>query len=240
LLSRLDPVVCTVGACGPAGVAEAAWYEEKGYLRCPEVFTAGEVDEYRGWLERRSGQAESGGGAGRVAVTDPMVARLANDPRVIDRVARVLGDHAWLFRAWGYAEAGFAASGGWYWRSDFEAWYAAGEMPTPQAVTVWVPLAEAYPGAGPPMIIPGSHHWFLPCPPTTEHVGTPKAEAIRTLADEEGITQLAGPAGGLALLDVNLLHAAGNNITPYPRVGLGLVFTSPSNHDGNSPGDQPW
>ena len=73
--------------------------------------------------------------------------------------------------------------------------------------------------------MPGSHHTFV------AGVGeTPEDNYKSSLqAQELGIDQFTGPAGSALWFDSNIMHGSGNNITPFPRSNIFLVFNSVEN-----------
>jgi ectoine hydroxylase len=171
-------------------------------------------------------------------LSDP-IAALAADPRLAGRARQILGSEVYIHQSRINYMPGFHGSG-FYWHSDFETWHAEDGMPTPRAVSISVALAENYPFNGGLMLLPGSHHTFLPCigptPPghyrhslAAQHVGVPTEDDITHLAHQCGIQQVTGPAGDAVIFDANLMHASGNNITPHPRANLFLVFNSTAN-----------
>jgi ectoine hydroxylase len=90
------------------------------------------------------------------------------------------------------------------------------------------------------MIMPGSHRTFVPCVGETpadhykqslteQEIGVPGEDAITALAAEHGIAQFTGPAGSALMFDSNCMHGSGNNITPFPRSNIFIVFNSVEN-----------
>lgn len=57
----------------------------------------------------------------------------------------------------------------------------------------------------------------------------PQQDQITMLAMEHGIEQFTGPAGSALLFDSNIMHGSGNNITPFPRSNIFMVFNSVHN-----------
>jgi ectoine hydroxylase len=113
-------------------------------------------------------------------------------------------------------------------------------MPLPRAVSVSIALTENFVHNGALMIMPGSHRTFVPCvgeTPAEHHreslkeqeVGTPDPESLTALADRHGIATLTGPAGSATWFDSNCMHGSANNITPYARSNIFLVFCSVGN-----------
>ena len=109
-------------------------------------------------------------------------------------------------------------------------------MPAMRAVSVSISLTENRPQNGCLMIMPGSHRTFVPCVGETpqEHyreslreqeIGIPDQVSLSTLADRH-IASVTGPAGAATFFDSNCMHGSSNNITPYSRSNIFLVFNS--------------
>lgn len=90
------------------------------------------------------------------------------------------------------------------------------------------------------MIMPGSHHVFVPCvgrtPPHHYHqslrrqeIGTPGPADVRRLSDRHGVAQVTGPAGSATFFDSNCIHGSNSNITPYERANVFIVYNSVDN-----------
>lgn len=105
---------------------------------------------------------------------------------------------------------------------------------------------------GPLMLIPGSHHWFVPCVGRTpadnwkqslrdQQLGVPDNESLRRLIQEGGgIVAPKGGPGTLIMFECNTLHASNANLSPYPRSNLFFVYNSVENrlvapHGGTEP-----
>lgn len=113
-------------------------------------------------------------------------------------------------------------------------------MPAPRAVSISISLTENFAHNGCLMIMPGSHQTFVSCvgEASADHykeslreqeIGTPDPESLTTLADAHGIQMFTGAAGSATLFDSNCMHGSGNNITPYPRSNVFVVFNSVEN-----------
>jgi ectoine hydroxylase len=129
---------------------------------------------------------------------------------------------------------------GFYWHSDFETWHAEDGMPQPRAVSISVALTDNYPFNGGLMVMPGSQHTYVSCVGETpqdnyksslraQELGTPDRDTLRAMAHEYGIDQFTGPAGSALMFDCNVMHGSGNNITPFPRSNIFVVFNSVAN-----------
>jgi ectoine hydroxylase len=134
----------------------------------------------------------------------------------------------------GFTGAGF------YWHSDFETWHAEDGMPAPRAVSISIALTVNYPFNGGLMVMPGSQQTYACCVGQTpednyreslrqQDIGTPDHDTLRAMAHEYGIEQFTGPAGSALIFDCNVMHGSGNNITPFPRSNIFIVFNSAEN-----------
>src|SRR5690606_28912265 len=90
------------------------------------------------------------------------------------------------------------------------------------------------------MVMPGSHKTFVPCVGETpedyykaslkeQEIGVPSQAASTEMAHRYGIDQFTGPAGSALWFDSNIMHGSGNNITPFPRSNIFMVFNSVEN-----------
>jgi len=113
-------------------------------------------------------------------------------------------------------------------------------MPLPRAVSMSIALTQNYPFNGGLMVMPGSQRSFVQCAGETpadhykaslkeQEIGVPSPADITTLAEKYGIDQFTGPAGSALLFDSNIMHGSGNNITPFPRSNIFVVFNSVEN-----------
>lgn len=129
--------------------------------------------------------------------------------------------------------------GGFYWHSDFETWHAEDGLPAMRTLSMSILLTDNTPANGPLLLVPGSHRWFLSCtePTPADHfrsslreqrVGIPDETHIASLA-RDGISTAIGHAGTVVVFDSNTLHGSGNNISPWPRSNLFLVYNSTEN-----------
>ncbi|MCE5291026.1 MAG: ectoine hydroxylase [Nocardiaceae bacterium] len=170
---------------------------------------------------------------------DESIAHLVRDPRLLDRARQILGSEVYVHQCRVNYMPGFTGQG-FYWHSDFETWHAEDGMPAPRAVSASIALTENFPYNGSLMVMPGSHRTFVPCVGSTpadnfrqslreQTIGVPYPGSIAALASECGIDQFIGPAGSVLFFDSNLMHGSGNNITPFPRSNIFIVFNSIEN-----------
>ncbi|MFE0425260.1 ectoine hydroxylase [Streptomyces sp. NPDC058953] len=251
---RRDPVVWSApGAPGPLLPAELASYERDGFIPVEDQITDEEVALYRTEMERLIADPEIR--ADERAIVEPssekvrsifevhklsaVFGALVRDERVVGRARQILGSDVYVHQSRINVKPGFGASG-FYWHSDFETWHAEDGMPAMRAVSVSIALTENRDTNGGLMIMPGSHRTFLGCAgetPTDNYkrslrmqvAGTPSESALTGLADEHGIRLFTGRAGSSTWFDCNCMHGSGDNITPYARSNVFIVFNSVEN-----------
>jgi ectoine hydroxylase len=251
---RQDPVVWSEpGAEGPFGAAELAGLDRDGFAAVEQLITPEEVAVYRDELDRLI--ADPAVRADERSIIEPksqsvrsvfevhriseVFGRLVSDPRVVGRARQILGSDVYVHQSRINVKPGFGASG-FYWHSDFETWHAEDGLPRMRAVSVSIALTENHDTNGGLMIMPGSHRTFLGCAGATpadnykkslqmQDAGTPSDEALTDLASEYGIKLFTGKAGSATWFDCNCMHGSGDNITPFPRSNVFIVFNSTEN-----------
>ncbi|WP_033261597.1 ectoine hydroxylase [Amycolatopsis vancoresmycina] len=252
-LPRVHPTVWGTEADGPIDAATLANHETNGYTVVEDMLSVGEVQAYWQELVRLSSDRElaederviTEAKTGEVRsifdvheISD-LIAELVRDPRVLDRARQLLGSEVYIHQSRVNYMPGFKGTG-FYWHSDFETWHAEDGMPSPRAVSCSIALTDNYPFNGGLMIMPGSHRTFVQCAGETpddnyksslkdQRVGVPSEDDITKMAAEHGIDQFTGQAGSALWFDSNIMHGSGNNITPYPRSNIFLVFNSVEN-----------
>lgn len=165
--------------------------------------------------------------------------RLTRDPRILGMVRQLLGGEVYIHQSRINDKYGFEGSG-FYWHSDFETWHSEDGMPRMRAVSASLMLTDNNEFNGPLMLIPGSHHYFIPCMGETpdlnwqqslrsQRLGVPDQTALTRMANRGGIQAPKGPAGSLMLFECNTLHASNSNISPWPRSNLFFVYNSVDN-----------
>ncbi|MBV2355137.1 ectoine hydroxylase [Streptomyces sp. J2-1] len=251
---RQDPVVWgTPDTPGPVGTADLESFERDGFLALDQLITPDEVAVYRAELDRLVSDpavraddrsiVESSSQEIRTVFEvhriSEVFAALARDERVVGRARQILGSDVYVHQSRINVKPGFGASG-FYWHSDFETWHAEDGLPNMRTVSVSIALTENYDTNGGLMIMPGSHRTFLGCAGETpkdnykkslqmQDAGTPSDEALTKMAGEYGIRLFTGRAGSATWFDCNAMHGSGDNITPFPRSNVFLVFNSVEN-----------
>ncbi|MFF8292290.1 ectoine hydroxylase [Streptomyces sp. NPDC016309] len=244
---RQDPVVW-----GPL-TPELESFERDGFLAVDQLITDDEVAVYRAELDRLVGDPAVR--ADERSIIEPksqdvrsvfevhrisdVFAELVRDERVVGRAREILGSDVYVHQSRINVKPGFGASG-FYWHSDFETWHAEDGLPRMRTVSVSIALTENLDTNGGLMIMPGSHRTFLGCAGETpkdnykkslqmQDAGTPSDKALTELADAHGIRLFTGRAGSATWFDCNAMHGSGDNITPYPRSNVFIVFNSVEN-----------
>ncbi len=91
------------------------------------------------------------------------------------------------------------------------------------------------------MIMPGSHRTFVGCvgrdpegqlqavPPDAGRRHPLPTRRSPSWPDRHGIKLFTGAAGSATWFDCNCMHGSGDNITPFPRSNVFIVFNSVDN-----------
>ncbi|MEU0396730.1 ectoine hydroxylase [Streptomyces sp. NPDC006208] len=251
---RRDPVVWSApGTPGPIETSGLMAFERDGFLTVDQLIGEDEVAVYRAELDRLVNDPEIR--ADERSIIEPtsqdvrsvfevhklseLFEALVRDERVVGRARQILGSDVYVHQSRINVKPGFGASG-FYWHSDFETWHAEDGLPNMRTVSVSIALTENLDTNGGLMIMPGSHRTFLGCAGETpkdnykkslqmQDAGTPSDEALTAFADEHGIRLFTGRAGSATWFDCNCMHGSGDNITPYPRSNVFIVFNSVEN-----------
>ncbi|MFD5628056.1 MULTISPECIES: ectoine hydroxylase [unclassified Streptomyces] len=251
---RQDPVVWGApGTPGPITVSELQSYERDGFLPVEELIRPDELGVYQRELQRLV--TDPAIRADERSIVEPksqeirsvfevhriseVFAQLVRDERVVGRARQILGSDVYVHQSRINVKPGFGASG-FYWHSDFETWHAEDGLPNMRTVSVSIALTENLDTNGGLMIMPGSHKTFLGCSGETptdnykkslqmQDAGTPSDEALTKFATRHGIKLFTGKAGSATWFDCNCMHGSGDNITPFPRSNVFIVFNSVEN-----------
>ncbi|MGV9940945.1 ectoine hydroxylase [Streptomyces sp. NPDC003401] len=251
---RQDPVVWGApDAPGPFEPLDLQSFERDGFATVDRLLTDDEVavhkreldrlvadpairDDDRSIVEPKSKEIRSVFEVHRIS---EVFARLVRDERVVGRARQLLGSDVYVHQSRINVKPGFGASG-FYWHSDFETWHAEDGLPRMRTVSVSIALTENHDTNGGLMIMPGSHKTFLGCAGATpkdnykqslqmQDAGTPSDEALTEMASAYGIRLFTGRAGSATWFDCNCMHGSGDNITPFPRSNVFIVFNSVEN-----------
>ncbi|RDI69449.1 ectoine hydroxylase [Nocardia pseudobrasiliensis] len=248
LIERTDPTVW-----GRIESPALANFDADGYAIIDELLSPTEVADFsaeidrlasdpelrldeRVIIEKKSNRVRS---IFEVHKISAAIAELVRDERVVGLARQVLGSDVYIHQSRVNYMPGFEGAG-FYWHSDFETWHAEDGMPAPRAVSLSIALTDNYPFNGSLMVMPGSHRTFVPCQGETpadhyreslkeQQIGVPSHAHITELANGHGIAQFTGARGSALLFDSNIMHGSANNITPFPRSNIFMVFNSVEN-----------
>lgn len=254
LIERKDPVVWSEpGTPGPIAADELAGFDRDGFLAIDQLITPDEVSVYHAELTRLIDDPTMR--ADERSIVEPrsqeirtifevhkiseLFAKLAADPRVVGRARQILGSDVYVHQSRINVKPGFGATG-FYWHSDFETWHAEDGLANMRTVSVSIALTKNHDTNGGLMIMPGSHKTFLGCEGATpkdnykrslqmQDAGIPSDETLTSLASDYGIRLFTGEAGSATWFDCNAMHGSGDNITPFPRSNVFIVFNSVEN-----------
>jgi ectoine hydroxylase len=255
LLPRMEPVVWGTAADGPIDEAGLTGFDRDGFLTVDALLRADEVERYRAELDRLSRDPAVLADERTIMERDSrevrsifevhrindVVAELVADPRVVGRARQLLGSEVYVHQSRVNVKPAFTGNG-FYWHSDFETWHAEDGMPGMRALSISIALTDNHVHNGGLMIMPGSQRTYVSCVGETpaDHyrtslrdpeveIGTPDRASLTTLAEHRGIDLFTGAAGSATMFDCNCMHGSGNNITPYPRSNVFIVFNSVEN-----------
>ncbi len=265
---RRHPVVWGKDIDGPLGPGQLAAYERDGYLSFDAVLTEAEVAECLQEIQRLtcdrslrdSGRvvpepdSDSVRSVFEVHVLSDAFARVIHSDTLAGIARQLLGSEVYVHQSRVNLKAAFDGSK-FGWHADFETWHSEDGMPVPRALSLSIALTDNTPLNGSLMIIPGSHHTFVPSvgetPPGYHTLsllgknlpaGPADRSAVTALARERGLHQCTGAAGSAVAFDCNCLHASAGNVSPFPRTNLFVVYNSVENRIGTpyaAPGPRP-
>ncbi|MCX5038603.1 ectoine hydroxylase [Streptomyces coelicoflavus] len=251
---RQDPVVWgSPDTPGPVSAGDLQALDRDGFLAIDQLIGPDEVAEYQRELERLTSdpairadersivepQSKEIRSVFEVHKISEVFAKLVRDERVVGRARQILGSDVYVHQSRINVKPGFGASG-FYWHSDFETWHAEDGLSNMRTISVSIALTENYDTNGGLMIMPGSHKTFLGCAGATpkdnykrslqmQDAGIPSDEALTKMASEYGVKLFTGKAGSATWFDCNCMHGSGDNITPFPRSNVFIVFNSVEN-----------
>ena len=119
-------------------------------------------------------------------------------------------------------------------------------MPEPHCIMASVFIDDCTPVTSPLLVIPGTQrHGFIDSIELHEdaqgrgyslyHLDH---DTIKRLADENGIEPLIGPAGSVAFVHANVVHGSANNVSPWRRAIMYLIYNAVNNACTNA--DRQW
>ncbi len=252
-IRRLDPVVYGTAEDGPLNARDLANFESDGFLFFDGYFLEEDLQAFRKELHRLSRDEDVLRSEEVILEPESLdvrsifsvhkhsrpFAELCRHPELLGMARQLLGSEVYVHQSRINYKPGFEGKG-FDWHSDFETWHAEDGMPRMRAVSFSIILTDNNEFNGPLMVIPGSHHYFVPCQGATptnhyrqslrkQRVGVPGREVLAWLVERGGIRAPKGRAGSLLVFDCNLLHGSNANMSPYPRSNVFFVYNSVRN-----------
>lgn len=175
----------------------------------------------------------------QVHLLNPLFKALLSHERLVSIAKFILNDDIYIHQSRINYKPGLRGKE-FYWHSDFETWHMEDGMPRMRALSVSITLTQNYEFNGPLLLIPGSHHSYVPCKGETptnhyeqslvkQQYGVPDDLSLKKLVSESAIVSVPAPPGSAIIFDCNTMHGSNGNITPFPRVNLFFVYNAVSN-----------
>ena len=166
-------------------------------------------------------------------------------PRLLNPVRQLLKDDVYLHQSRINPKQGFGAGASWEWHQDYPPWHTVDGMPEPRCIVASVFIDDCSAVTSPLLVVPGSYrHGLLDSKPHKDatgkgyelhHIDHPTLER---LAEDAGIEALIGPAGSVALVHCNVVHGSANNVSPWRRAIMYLIYNAVSNACTGT--ERPW
>lgn len=157
-------------------------------------------------------------------------------PRMLMPVRQLLNDKVYLHQSRINPKQGFGQGAAWDWHQDYPPWHTIDGMPEPRCVMTSVFLDDCDAVRSPLLVVPGSQrHGLLQSKPHKDAKGKGYAlhhidhATLERLATEFGIEPLIGPAGSVAFVHCNVVHGSANNVSPWRRAIMYLIYNAVSN-----------
>lgn len=154
----------------------------------------------------------------------------------------------------------------WEWHQDFLYWHKEDGMPAPRVLSVALFLQEVNDFNGPMLLVPGSHRAGMIDVPVHEKYSAAAEDAagregdtgpawmptltadlkykidrhtLAGLVRGNSIYAAKGRAGFVLFFHGNVLHASGNNLSPFDRVSVCVAYNSVKNRLREVPAPRP-
>ncbi len=194
-----------------------ATYDDLGHVTVRAVLDEATLEAARRHLASLPGDALR-----TAPLTDPFLARISADPRLVAIAAEVLGPPVEAFAATYLAKpAGVGLPA--LWHQDGHPWQE--RLAGADAVTLWVALDPSTPENGCLRLVPGSHR--LPLHRLRPNDAVPSLFGVELdpqLVDEAAAVDVVLAAGDVSVHHPNLVHGSGPNRSDRPRRALAVRY----------------
>lgn len=223
--------------------AQLADLDRDGFLILPDLFTEAEVAAIRGRLpalfeaDHPGNIVERGSGEVRTAMglhlRDPLFARLARHPRLIEPARQILDEPFYVQQVKVNVKAAFSGEL-WQWHYDFATHREEDGVPQPLALNLHIFLDDVTQFNGPLYFIPGSHRHGqhdarLDDRTTSYPLWVVDRDTVRDQADRCGLAAATGGKGTVLIFHDTLVHGSPNNMSPWNRTIFSLIVNPVSN-----------
>ena len=225
---------------------QIAQFNERGYLFFPELLDSEEVAKLQGVMPEvlaRQGpeviREKNDPTAARLVFGAHLYSepfrRLSLLPRLLEPVRQLLGEDVYLHQSRMNPKYGFGEGASWDWHQDYSAWQVVDGMPEPRCLMVAVFIDDSTAVNSPLLVVPGSHRdgYLDSVELHKEAKGYSLYHVDRAtferLAEENGIEALTGPAGSVCFCHSIVLHGSANNVSPWRRAIMYLIYNAVSN-----------
>ena len=227
-------------------------YRDRGFLAIPGLLSPAEVGVLDGAMQQvvlRDGPEVAREEDGSVSIVygihlwNDRFAALCRHPRVLGPAEQLIGSKLFVHGARVNTKQTYGAVIDWH--QDYGSYHFQDGMPEPRGLMIAVFLDEVTACNAPLMVIPGTQRYGAV--QEVEQQDNPNSpclfkmtpERVKELIDAHGVEALTGPAGTVAFIAINLVHASSANITPLRRVLLYLILSAIDNR-GETFQRPPW
>jgi len=222
-------------------------YQRQGYILLPDLLRSDEVGQLQAALPgifARSGpeiiREQDDVSAVRLAfgahIYSPPFRELATSKRLVHPVRQLLQDDVYLHQSRINPKQGFGSGASWAWHQDYPPWHKIDGMPEPNCVMASVFLDDCTPATSPLLVVPGSQQVGLldsrlhkDAKGRGYELHHIDEQVLAELAELHGIDALVGDAGTVALVHCNLVHGSANNVSPWRRAIMYLIYNAVGN-----------
>jgi phytanoyl-CoA hydroxylase len=202
---------------------EVRQYRDQGYLVVDDIFSPEEVERLRAACEdpkvnqalEQAGYEQKGVHLLEITAKHSAFFELARDPRIVERVAALIGPDIELQHSKLATKPPKVGAGEFKWHQDF-AYFPHSNT---DLIAVMVMLDDATPENGCMSVVRGSHK-LGPLSHLVDGYFDSGCQEPRHWADPERHAAITPRAGGISLHHCLTLHASPNNVSGRPRRGV--------------------
>ena len=160
--------------------------------------------------------------------------RLARLGRLLNPVRQLLASEVYLHQSRLNPKEGFSGGASWEWHQDYPPWHLVDGMPDPRCIMTSIFIDDCTAAKSPLLVVPGTQrHGLLDSKPHRDAKGYAlyhiDHETLGRLAETNGIEPLIGPAGSVAFIHCNVVHGSANNVSPWRRSIMYLIYNACTN-----------